>query len=220
MLLFYNEIIKCIGDVTDVLADTTTSLVLVFSKVNKMFLDTFFQNVFFHIIKTNNFQGDLHDISAIKEALSITGRHCRAGNRDIKAVLQDKRRTAMAYLLLDLPLKALSVARTMVQLQFDWPYGHVMQADAYLALNKLVAASSAYQLALHLMTVSEPSNDIGRPEVMQLCCEVVDHIVGQCRRMMTDAHSAEVTAIATWPQRARTWEDKPRRYDPLSMDLV
>ena len=44
-------------------------LVLLFAKLNNIFLDTLIQKMFFEMMKINNSQGDLIDILAKKEAL-------------------------------------------------------------------------------------------------------------------------------------------------------
>ena len=45
--------------------------VLLFSKLNKMFLDTLIRKIFYYIMKINNYRGDLTDISAKNEALAV-----------------------------------------------------------------------------------------------------------------------------------------------------
>ena len=45
---------------------------LLFSKLNKIFLGYFDPEKIFQIIEINNFQGDLTDISAKKEALELS----------------------------------------------------------------------------------------------------------------------------------------------------
>ena len=103
------------------------------------------------------------------------------------------------------------MAEQMIRAQFDWPYGHLMQADALLALERLVSASSAYQLALHLMVVAEPPDDLGRAEVMHLCQQVAERIAQHCCSTLTLAHNAEVTSIAAWPPLVPLWDSRQRR---------
>ena len=66
----------------------STTAVLLFSKLQKYFLDTLIRRIFFQIMKINNFRGELTDTSAIKEALdyrcyisSGRGANSRRANR-------------------------------------------------------------------------------------------------------------------------------------------
>jgi WD40 repeat protein len=118
---------------------------------------------------------------------------------DAAVALAALRRKATAHLLLNQAKRALSTGEQMIRLRFDWPYGHLIKADALLALGHLSAALSTYQLALQLMPQKDPTFDFGRSEVIQHTKALAHSMVAKSCLIMTVAHQCEITAVAGWP---------------------
>ena len=114
-------------------------------------------------------------------------------------VLAALRRKATAHLFLAQSKRALATAELMIRMRFDWPYGHLVKADALLALGQYTAASNTYQLAEQLMPRLDPTDDFGRPEVGAQIQALYDHLAAKSCLTITPAHDCEVTAMASWP---------------------
>lgn len=81
---------------------------------------------------------DLRSGTELRAGTDSCDAECRAqAQKDVTAMLASLRRKGTAYLLLGVPARALNAAEQIIRTQFNWPYGHLMKADALLALNKV-----------------------------------------------------------------------------------
>jgi WD40 repeat protein len=118
---------------------------------------------------------------------------------DVTVVVSALRRKATAHLILNQAKRALSTAEQIIRLKFDWPYGHLVKADALMGMGQYAAASNTYQLAQHLMPRHDPTDDFGRPEVTGQMDTLASGLAAKSCLTMTVAHECEITAIAGWP---------------------
>lgn len=126
-------------------------------------------------------------------------------------VLAALRRKATAHLILNQPKRAYATAEQAIRLRFDWPYGHLVKADALLALGQYAAASATYSLAEQLMPRIDPTDDFGRSEVADHMRALTDALAAKSCLTLTLAHECEVTAVAAWPPAAPARRRADRR---------
>ena len=118
---------------------------------------------------------------------------------DVAVVIAALRRKATAHLILNQARRALSTAEHIIRLKFDWPYGHLVKADALLGMGQYAGALNAYQLAEQLMPRHDPTDDFARSEVVEQMQLLQKNLAAKSCVTMTVAHECEVTAIAGWP---------------------
>ena len=132
-------------------------------------------------------------VTQAKDVASNPARH------DVPTIVAALRRKATVHLICNQARRALSTAEQMIKLKFDWPYGHLVKADALLAMGQYAAACHAYQLAQQLMRQPDPTDDFGRAEVAEHLNNLTRTLAAKSCLTLTYAHTCEVTACAAWP---------------------